>query len=106
MRTDANGAANFLTDALGNTIALTNSSGSTLASYAYEPFGNTTITSGSSSNPYEYTGRENDGTGVYFNRGRYYSPTLQRFLSEDPIGMAGGGPNLYAYVNDSPIGFK
>jgi RHS repeat-associated protein len=105
MRTDSNGAANFLTDALGSTIALTNSSGSTLASYAYEPFGNTTVTSGSSANSYQYTGRENNGTGVYFNRGRYYSPTLQRFVSEDPIGIA-GGINLYAYAGNDPIDFS
>lgn len=102
-RTDANGTANFLTDALGSTIALTTSSGSTLASYAYEPFGNTTVTSGTSTNRFEYTGRENDGTGVYFYRGRYYNPILQRFVSEDPIGIA-GGINLHAYVSNNPFG--
>lgn len=30
------------------------------------------------------TSEENDGTGLYFLRNRYYSPTLQRFISEDP----------------------
>jgi RHS repeat-associated protein len=102
-RTDSSGTAKLLTDALGSTLALTNSSGGSLAQYAYEPFGNTTVTSGSSTNSYEYTGRENDGTGLQFNRGRYYSPTLQRFISEDPIGIA-GGINLYAYVRNSPVG--
>jgi RHS repeat-associated protein len=101
-RTDSSGTANFLTDALGSTLALTNSSGSSLAQYAYEPFGNTTVTSGSSTSTYEYTGRENDGTGLYFNRARYYSPTLQRFVSEDPLGFGGGDANLYAYVGNSP----
>src|SRR5437016_203574 len=48
------------------------------------------------------SGRENDGTGVYFYRSRYYSPSLQRFVSEDPIGTA-GGINLYAYVGNDPI---
>jgi RHS repeat-associated protein len=86
-------------------LALTGSSGSTLAQYSYEPFGNTTVTSGSSTNSYEYTGRENDGTGLYFNRARYYDPTLQRFISEDPDGMAGGDLNLYAYVKNSPLDF-
>jgi len=104
-RTDSSGTANFLTDALGSTIALTNSSGSTLAQYAYEPFGNTSVTSGSSTSSYEYTGRENDGTGVYFYRGRYYSPAVQRFISEDPIGIA-GGINLYAYVSNNPVNFN
>jgi RHS repeat-associated protein len=103
-RTDSTGTSNFLTDALGNTLALTDGSGNPLAQYTYEPFGNTTIT-GSSSNPYEYTGRENDGTGVYFYRTRYYNPTFQRFLSEDPFGFSGISENLYAYALNSPENF-
>ncbi len=103
-RTDSSGAANFLTDALGSTLALTDNSGNTLAQYTYEPFGNTTVT-GSSTNPYQYTGRENDGTGIYFNRARFYSPTVQRFASEDPIGVA-GGTNLYAYTANNPLSFR
>ena len=102
-RTDSTATANFLTDALGSTVALTDSSATTLASYAYEPFGNTTVTSGSSANSYQYTGQVNDGTGLYFYRARYYSPTLQRFVSEDPIGITGGGPNLYPYALNDPI---
>jgi RHS repeat-associated protein len=104
-RTDSSGTADFLTDGLGTTINLTNSSGSSLAQYAYEPFGNTTVTSGSSTNSYEYTGRENDGTGLYFYRARYYSPTLQRFVSEDPLGNEGSGPNLYRYAGNNPLSF-
>lgn len=50
----------------------------------------------------EYTGRENDGNGLYYYRARYYSPLLGRFISQDPLGFAGSGPNLYAYVFDSP----
>jgi RHS repeat-associated protein len=45
----------------------------------------------SSTNSFRYTGRENDGTGLAFFRARYYSPILQRFLSEDPIVLACGG---------------
>jgi len=38
---------------------------------------------------------------VRYCRARYYHPTLQRFVSEDPIGFAGGF-NLYNYVDNSP----
>lgn len=103
-RTDSSGTANFLTAALGSTLALTNSSGSALAQYAYDPFGNTTVTSGSSANSYEYTGRENDGTGLYFYRARYYSAVLQRFISEDSIGYS-AGVNFYTYVSNAPTNF-
>jgi RHS repeat-associated protein len=70
-----------------------------------DPFGNTTVTSGSFANEFQYAGRENDGTGLYFSRARYYNPTLQRFVSEDPIGFKGGDANLYAYAQNSPTNF-
>src|SRR5262249_51825572 len=35
-------------------------------------------------------------TGLHYNRFRYYSPELGRFLQSDPLGTA-GGVNLYAY---------
>ncbi len=99
-RTDASGPANFLTDALGSTVALTGASGATLASYIYEPFGNT-IVSGSSSSPYQFTARENDSDGLYYYRARYFSPTLQRFFSEDRLFPA-AGTNAFRYAYDSP----
>jgi len=102
-RTDQSGASNFLVDAEGNTVALTGSTGNILSQYTYEPFGNSTV-SGNSSNPYQYTGRENDGTGLLFYRARYYSPTFQRFISEDPWGFA-GGLNFYSYASNNPINF-
>jgi RHS repeat-associated protein len=87
--------------ALGSTLALADSSGALDTTYSYEPFGNTTI-SGSSGNPYQFTGRENDDTGLYYYRARYYSPTFQRFVSQDPIGIDGGSTDLYSYVGSQP----
>jgi RHS repeat-associated protein len=104
-RTDSNGAMNFLSDALGSTLALTDSSGAINTSYTYEPFGNTTI-GGSKPNPYQFTGRENDGTGLYFYRARYYSPTFQRFIAQDPWDFIGGGPNLYEYAAGDPVDLR
>jgi uncharacterized protein RhaS with RHS repeats len=40
-----------------------------------------------------------------YYRARYYNPITGRFLSEDPMGFAGGGPNLYAYVGGDPTDF-
>jgi RHS repeat-associated protein len=52
--------------------------------------------------PDQFTGRENDATGVHFYRARYYSPTFQRFISQEPFGFAGGDPNLYGFVINTP----
>jgi RHS repeat-associated protein len=87
----------YLTDALGSTVALTDAAGAIQTSYSYEPYGNTPQTGALSSNTFQYTGRENDGTGLYYYRNRYYRPTFGRFVAEDPIGFA-GGQNLYTYV--------
>jgi RHS repeat-associated protein len=101
MRTDASGARGLLTDALGSTIALTDSAGAIQAQYTYEPFGETTASGGVSSNSAQYTARENDGAGLYYYRARYYSPRWGRFVSEDPSEFS-GGLNLYVYVGDAP----
>lgn len=55
-------------------------------------------------NPFQYTGRENDGTGLYYYRARYYSPQLTKFVSKDPIGL-NGGANLFSYVFSNPINY-
>lgn len=103
-RTDSSSTTSYLADALGGTLALANSSGSLQTEYTYEPFGKTSVSGTSSANTLQYTGRENDGTGLYFYRARYYSPSLQRFISEDPIGFL-GGINLYAYVENAPLNY-
>jgi RHS repeat-associated protein len=79
-------ASSFLPDALGSALALTDAAGTVQTEYNYEPFGKTTLTGASNTNPFQYTGRENDGTGLFYYRARYYHPVLQRFISEDPIG--------------------
>jgi RHS repeat-associated protein len=95
----------LLTDALGSPVALADGSGVVQTEYTYEPFGKTTLSGSSNSSSYQYTGRENDGTGLYYYRARYYHPALQRFISEDPIEFAAGDPNLYAYTFNSPTNF-
>ncbi|MBI5674455.1 MAG: RHS repeat protein [Nitrospirae bacterium] len=96
----------YVRDALGSIIALTDDSGVVKTTYSYDPFGNTTVSGETSDNPFQYTGRENDGTGLYYYRARYYSPELQRFISEDPIRLDGGDVNFYAYVGNDPVRFK
>jgi len=104
-RSDSNGSTTLLTDAQRSTIGLADASGAVQTSYTFEPFGQTQVSGSPSANATEFASRENDGVGLYYYRSRFYSPALQRFLSEDPKGFAGGDVNLFAYVSNSPVTF-
>ena len=97
----------YLFDALGSTRMLTNSAGSSTDTYNFKAFGETYSSSGSTTNVFRWVGR----LGYYYDldrlayylRARPYSPKLARFLSYDPIGVA-GGLNLFGYVECEPVG--
>jgi hypothetical protein len=38
-----------------------------------------------------------------YYRARYYSPTYQRFVSQDPLDYLSDSKDLYSYAGDSPI---
>jgi RHS repeat-associated protein len=101
-RISPTGITSFVRDDLGNTRLLTNASGATTAGYSYAPYGDSSKT-GDDDTSFQFTGRENDGaTKLDYYRERYYSTELERFISEDPIGLE-GGINAYAYADGDPI---
>jgi RHS repeat-associated protein len=90
-------------DGLGSVTSLTNSSGAAAQTYTYDSYGNVTASSGSLTNPFQYTGREFDSeTGMYYYRARYFDPSTGRFLSEDGLRFQ-GGDNFYRYAKNSPL---
>jgi RHS repeat-associated protein len=102
-RTTSSETDSYLTDALGSTLALVGESGEPATEYTYSSFGAGTATGATSTNPYQYTGRETEENGLQYNRARYYEPGTGRFISQDPLGTAGSGINLYRYVGDAPM---
>jgi RHS repeat-associated protein len=90
-------------DGLGSVTSLSNSAGALAQTYAYDSFGKQTSSSGSLTNPFQYTARESDTeTGLYYYRARYYDQNVGRFISEDPARLSGDGPNFYAYAQNRP----
>jgi RHS repeat-associated protein len=104
-RVDSGGTSDYLSDILGSTIALIGTSGSIQTQYTYSPFGNLSASGTASSNPYQFTGRENDAIGLDYYRARYYSPSFAQFVAQDPLEFGGSGPNLYAYVSNDPVDY-
>jgi RHS repeat-associated protein len=67
------------------------------------PFSEPQGASGSTSQPLRFAARELDATaGLYYVRARWYDAGMGRFISEDPIGLA-GGINNYAYAANDPV---
>ncbi|OLI14788.1 hypothetical protein IXO90_20715 [Xanthomonas oryzae pv. oryzae] len=100
-RNDTGGRTYFLTDMLGSTRLLTDAGGSAVQRYEYDPYGATSQSSTAYTNPYQYTGRERDQSGLYYYRGRYYRPELGRFVREDPLQLS-VGVSSYMYADDNP----
>ena len=51
--------------------------------------------------PFRYQGQyEDEETGLYYNRFRYYSVEEGMYVSQDPIRLMGNNPTLYSYVDD------
>lgn len=94
----------FLADPLGTVRDVVDSDGGLLDHVSYDTFGNVL----SQEQPrFAFAGRELDAeSGLYYNRLRYYDPGTGRFISEDPIGFAGGDANLYRYALNSPLNLR
>ena len=80
-------------------------------SYQYDAFGNVTIIhplgfpipQSAIGNRYMFQGREYDeATKLYNFRARWYDPETGRWISKDPIGIA-GGLNQYVAFDNNPI---
>ena len=54
--------------------------------------------------PFRFQGQyEDEETGLYYNRFRYYSPEDGCYTQQDPIGLAGENPTIYGYVGNPMI---
>ena len=92
-------------DRLGSVRALTDASGTIVATYRTDEWGVPTGTTGTTDQPFGFTGEPADATGLTYLRARYYAPELGRFMSQDPFaGFVGtpGSLHRYGYVGNNP----
>jgi RHS repeat-associated protein len=107
-------------DGGGNVTMLIETNQTTVATYRYDPYGNTISSSGSlaSANVYRFSSKEiHVASGLYYYGYRFYDPWLQRWLTRDPfnergfqrlrrhVGKRGAtrkGENLYMFVVNNP----
>ena len=98
-------------DLLGSPILQTNAAGNTQLQQEYLPYGNELNETPQDDNPHTgYTGKQhNDDSGLSYFGGRYYDPTIGRFMAIDPKDINPEVPlsfNRYVYANDNPYKFK
>ena len=99
-------------DEMGGVAVLAQTDGTVTHTAFYGPHGEDWGRTGANPTPFAWLG----GYGVqkvssttfmgdiYLTRHRLYAPAQQRFLSSDPMGLA-GGLNLYEYGNGNPLAY-
>lgn len=92
------------TDSRGAPTRLTDGQGRVAWAAAYAAYGQAHVRREGVRQPLRLPGQyHDDETGLHQNRWRPYDPQRGRYLSPDPLGLA-GGLNLYAYASNDPIG--
>ncbi len=93
-------------DPLGSVVHLLDSGLNRAGTYVYWPYGEVQSHTGVDT-PMQFVGRHGyytSTTNRVYVRARWLRPDLARWLTEDPLGLAGGGPNVARYCASDPIG--
>ena len=93
----------IVSDYIGRPVQAYDEHGTPVWQADYDIYGNLRNLRGDSQFvPFRQLGQyEDEETGLYYNRFRYYDPNTGGYISQDPIGLAGNNPTLYAYVSDA-----
>jgi len=92
-------------DGLGTVAGLSDNKGRQVQSYEYSAFGERKASGNAVKQNFTFPGQYYDHeSGLHYNWHRYYDPATGRYLTPDPIGLA-GGMNLYSYSYQNPINY-
>lgn len=94
-------------DGTGSVVDITNTKGKKATTYAYDAYGNVTVSGNSVENPYQYNAEYVDNaTGLQYLRARYYRAETGSFITADTYAGNIENPlslNRYAYTHNNPI---
>ena len=93
----------IVSDYLGTPLQSFDNNGNKVWEQELDIFGRRRRTGNNKSSfiPFKYQGQYEDiETGLYYNRFRYYDSRTGNYISQDPIGLEGGNPTMYAYIQD------
>ena len=106
----------YITNALGDIVALTDANGNVFAEYIYNEWGEVlsvllideSYSDIANANPLRYRGYYYDNeTGYYYLQSRYYDPQICRFINADDFDYIGTyfktDINAYIYCNNNPV---
>ena len=102
----------YITNLQGDVMSIVNGSGTVVASYQYDPFGNLVSTEPAANsigaiNPLRYRGYVYDTESrLYYLQSRYYDPKVGRFINADALVSTGQGIlgyNMFTYCRNNPV---
>jgi RHS repeat-associated protein len=101
----ASGTYNYLYDADGNIIGLTNSTGQLVNQYAYSPYGTRTTSTGTAPAYFGFQGGYQDPTGLDRFGARYLNPSQGSWTQQDPLNQMNSltQADRYGFAADDPI---
>jgi RHS repeat-associated protein len=91
-------------DHLGTPFCMYDAAGKVVWEGVLDIYGRTKLLHGRNGElPFRFAGQyEDEETGLYYNRFRYYDPEIGNYISQDPIRLI-GSMQLYGYVKDPTV---
>ena len=97
----------YVSDPLGNTVALLDDTQTQTDQWAYFPYGESVRVKGTTSTPMLFVGNKScrqDSSAIRsYMQYRFLDMVKARWMTEEPIGPRDGDLNLYPYVANRPV---
>ena len=95
----------YVPDSQGSVLAVTDTNGNAADTYSYDPYGQTTASTGTTANVWGFQQGEQLPGGDYHFGQRYYDPSTGRWTQEDPLNQITdpAQADRYLFAGESPL---